>query len=442
MFQATRLLAALILSTLATSAFAADKLVILSPHRKTIQEEFVPLFKSYYEKTYGSTVEVDWIDQGGTSNAVKYLAAKAEKNPKDIGIDVFWGGTSANFIDMARQGLLAPYKLSDATRKAIPEKCAGVALSDPKNLWHATEVSSFGILFNRTLLKMEKLPEPKTWSDLGHAQYFNLLSSTDPRKSGTSSTMNTIILEAEGWAKGWELLTRMAGNTRVFTQSSSDPVRAVGTGDAGAATVVDFYGLSQVLENGPDKVSFLLPAGKTIIDPDPIALVKNAPHEVVAGRFVEFLLTKEAQKVWILPKGEKDGPTRAVQARLAVHPLAYKETEGRWLPLLENPYLAKGYLQFDAVKAGEWREPLNDLVGAILVDSHADLKRAWKRILDDKQPANAVAAFVKPIVSEKDLKDAAAKWNDDVYRNTKINEWVQAAKSKYTTLAAGQIPKA
>lgn len=433
---------AILLATASATAFAADKLVILSPHRKTIQEEFVPLFKTHYEKTYGTAVEVDWIDQGGTSNAVKYLAAKAAKNAKDIGIDVFWGGTSANFVDMARQDLLAPYKLADATRKAIPATCAGVPLSDPKNLWHATEVSSFGILFNKTLLKMEKVPEPKTWADLGDAKYFNLVSSTDPRKSGTNSTMNTIILEAEGWNKGWDLLMRMAGNTRVFTHSSSDPVRAVGTGDAGAATVIDFYGLAQVIENGPDKVSFILPPGKTIIDPDPVALIKNAPNPVVAGRFVEFLLSKEAQKVWVLPKGEKDGPTRANQARLAVHPLAYKETEGRRLPLLENPYNAKGYLKFDAVKAGEWREPLNDLVGAVLVDSHADLKKAWKRILDDKMPAAAVAAFVKPIVSETDLKDAAAKWNDDVYRNTKINEWVQAAKSKYATLAAGQLPKA
>lgn len=425
-----------------TSAVAADKLVILSPHRKTIQEEFVPLFKAHYEKTYGTTVEVDWIDQGGTSNAVKYLSAKVASNAKAPGIDVFWGGTSANFVDMARQDFLAPYELADATRKAIPEQCAGVPLSDPKNLWHATEVSSFGILYNKSLLKLEKLPEPKTWSDLGDARFYNALSSTDPRKSGTNSTMNAIVLEAEGWDKGWDLLTRMAGNTRQFTHSSSDPVRAVGTGDAAAATVIDFYGLSQVIENGQDKIGFVLPPGKTIIDPDPVALVKNGPSPVVAGRFVEFLLTKEAQKVWVLPVGEKDGPTRANQARLAVHPLAYKETEGRRLPLLNDPYLAKGYLRFDVVRAGEWREPLNDLFGAVLVDSHADLKKAWKRILDDKQPDGAVRAFVKPIVSEAELKDAAKKWHDDVYRNTKINEWVKAAKAKYSTLAAGQIPKA
>ena len=78
---------------------------------------------------------------------------------------------------------------------------------------------------------------------------------------------------------------------------------------------------------------------------------------------------------------------------------------------------------------------------SLIVRSHADLKKAWKRVLDDHEKPAAVAAFVKPLATEAELKDAAKHWRDDVYRNTKINEWVKAAKTKYLALAAGQIPK-
>src|SRR5947208_16551607 len=85
----------------AKSALANDRLVVLSPHRKTIQEELIPLFQAYYKAKFGSQVDVEWVDQGGTSNAVRYLKTKAASNPAAVGLDVFWGGTAANFVDMA-----------------------------------------------------------------------------------------------------------------------------------------------------------------------------------------------------------------------------------------------------------------------------------------------------------------------------------------------------
>ncbi len=439
MFQ--RAVIAICLSLAAPAALASDRLVVLSPHRKTIQEELIPLFQTYYMTRFGTAVEVEWVDQGGTSNAVRYLKTKAASNPAAVGLDVFWGGTAANFVDMATAGLLDPYELPAEARAEIPRECAGVALSDSQNRWHAAVISSFGIMFNKKALALEGLTEPRLWADLAAPPWFDRVSLTDPRKSGTNSTMNMIVLAAEGWDKGWAALTQIAANTRRFTDSSSDPVRAVAAGDAVAAMTIDFYGLSQVWELGEDKIGFVFPEKQTVLDPDPVAVVKGGGNKETAHRFVDFLMTREAQKVWLLPKGAKGGPVRANLARLAVSPKAYEETAGRRLGLV-NPFTRGDFLKFDLEKAGIVRDTLNDLYGAVLVDAHADLKKAWKHVIDGGQKPELVAALLAAPVTEAELRALAPKWGDEVFRNQTLNKWSAAAKARYAAIADGKLPVA
>ena len=60
----------------ALPAYAKDTLVILSPHRKSIQDEYVPAFVEYYKAKFKTDVQVDWLDQGGTSDDVRFIRAK------------------------------------------------------------------------------------------------------------------------------------------------------------------------------------------------------------------------------------------------------------------------------------------------------------------------------------------------------------------------------
>lgn len=429
----------LLFTLFSIQAVAADKLVILSPHRKTTQKEFVPVFEAYYKKKYGTQIDVEWLDQGGTSNAVKYLQGKSATNPTNVGVDIFWGGPSANFIDMANMGLLAPYELSKEARAYLPKECAGVPLSDPNNLWHAANISSFGIMFNRPVLKLEKLPEPASWSDLGRRDFYDSVILADPRNSGTNNTMMFIVLQSMGWDKGWELLTAIFGNARRVTHSSSDPIQAIITGDAGAGLMVDFYGLAQVWELGRDKIGFILPAGQTVLDPDAVAVVKGAKNVVQAQRFVDFLMTDEAQKLWILPKGQKGGPKYENLARLAISPSVYEATKGQHLEII-NPFEAKKMMNFDADKASKLRKVLNDYIGTVLIDTHKDLKAAVKYIKDKNLPDAATSWLGQPMVAEKDMVELATKWDNDVFRNEMINKWTAAAKAKYSAITSGKTP--
>lgn len=430
----TRVLTVLLGLVLASSALAADKLVVLSPHRKSIQDEFVPKFKEFYKAEYKTDVEVEWLDQGGTSDDVRFLRAKFESNPKTSGVDIFWGGGTSVFMDLNKEGFLQAYKLPAPLDKQVPADAAGVPLFDKSNTWYASAMSSFGIFFNKKIVKLDGLPTPSTWEDLANPKFKGHLTLADPRKSGTANTMNTIVLQSMGWDKGWQLLTKIAGNNRLFTQSSSDPVKAVVSGDAAASMVIDFYATPKIADLGADNLGFVLPKGQTILDPDPIGLVKGAPNQKVAERFVQFVLSANAQKLLILPKGAEGGPKLEALGRMSANTEAYAQTEGK-RAIDFNPFKAPAMMKLDIEKASKTQRVFNDLIGAIHIDTHGDLKSAWDGVVKRGQKPDEVAELARPPVTEAEFVALAAKWDDDVFRNKTINAWVDASKAKYKKLA-------
>lgn len=416
------------------SALAKDTLVILSPHRKSIQEEYVPLFKEYYKKTFQTEVDVQWLDQGGTSDDVRFMRAKFGSNPKSSGVDMFWGGGTAAFIELQHEGYLDQYKLPAELKAQVPEKVQGIPLYDKSQTWYASAMSSFGMFYNKKILKLDGIPEPKSWQDLGQAIYKDNISLTDPRRSGSANTMNAIIIQTMGWEKGWELLTAIAGNTRSFTHSSGDPIKAVVAGDVGLAMAIDFYALAKIGDLGADNLGFVLPEGQSVLDPDPIAILKGAPNRKAAERFLNFVLSVEGQKLLILPKGAPGGPKLSSLGRMAVNSKAYAETEGKRIAAT-NPFVQKGFVVLDLARATRLQRVFNDLVGAVLVDTHEDLKKAWKKIAKTKtiDPAK-LANFGKMPLSEAEFDKLEAQWDDEVFRNKSINAWVAGARQKYKAL--------
>jgi ABC-type Fe3+ transport system substrate-binding protein len=425
------LIGGLLAVLIAGQALAVDKLVIISPHRKSIQEEFVPQFEAYYKKAYKTEVKVEWIDQGGTSDDVRFVRAKYASNPKTSGIDIFWGGGTTTFLDLNTEKLLDSYELPADLAKQIPANAAGVPMYDKSKTWYASAMSSFGIFYNKKLLKFEHVEAPKTWEDLANPKFTNLISLTDPRRSGTATLMNTIVLQSQGWEKGWRMLHEIAGNTRMFTHSSSDPIKAVVSGDAVAAMAIDFYANAKIADLGPDNLGFALPPGQTVLDPDPIAIMKGAPNRKIAERFVSFVLSKDPQKLLVLPKGAKEGPKLSYLGRMAVNTVTYAETNGKRVDSF-NPFDQKPFLQLDIDQAAKTKDVFNDLIGAIMIDTHTELKRAWQALHKNKQPdAALLKEFGKTPITEKEFLAYADRWSDEKFRNQQINAWVNFAKKKF-----------
>lgn len=429
-----RLILGLMAGLVASSGFASDTLIIISPHRKSIQDEFLPVFKEYYKNTFKTDVQVEWVDQGGTSDDIRFVRAKFSRTPKTSGVDIFWGGGATAFLELENDKLLAEYKLPADLSKEVPKEAAGVPLSGKSRSWYATALSSFGIFYNKKVLKMDRLPEPASWDDLAKPDFRAQLTLTDPRRSGTAAVMNTILMQSRGWEQGWELLARIAGNTRSFTHSSSDPIKAVVSGDAAASMAIDFYATPKITDLGEENLGFVLPAGQTILDPDPVAILKGAPNRLVAERFVAWVLSVPAQTLLMLPKGTAGGPQKEALGRMSVNTRAYDVTEGRRMSPF-NPFKQNAFLIVDLNKAAKTQRVFNDLMGATQIDTHAELKAAWTAVVKRGLKPDEVKAFAQPPISEDELTQLAAKWDDDVLRNKTINDWVEFAKAKFKKLS-------
>jgi ABC-type Fe3+ transport system substrate-binding protein len=408
-----------------------EKLVIISPHRKSIQDEFVPSFEKYYKEKYQREIKVEWLDQGGTENNVRYVVSKYKSTPQASGIDIFWGGGDVIFTDMENQGLLEAYPLPEPLRKEIPLRAAGVDLCSKANKWYATALSSFGIFYNKPLLARLKLPEPRSWEDLADPRYYDLISVADPRHSATSLFMQMLILYSDGWEKGWKTLAGMAGNTRNFTHSSSDPIKAVVSGDVAIATAIDFYAYAKIAELGSNALGFVLPEGKTVVNADPIAILKGAANSLQAQRFIEYLLSAPVQKRYILPKGHKEGPQIADLGRMAVNPLAYSSLADPRIIVTSNPFtMAEPKFQVDIAKLSKVDRLLGDLFGAVQVDNHRAYKQVWALLQKTKGSEKLQQDFVAPPLAETEMWSFAEKWGDNMLRNKTINGWIQSAEDR------------
>lgn len=409
-----------------------ERLSIISPHRKSIQNEYIPLFEAYYKKEYGQDISVEWIDQGGTENDLRFIEAKYEKSPNSSGIDIFWGGGDMTFHDLEKKGYLQ--KLPDEFMKLIPAQAVGIPLASKSGSWLATAISSFGIFYNKRLVKFQNLSPLTSWEDLGQSGLLNLVSVADPRRSSTSLMMSLIILKSLEWERGWEALTKMAANARSFTHSSSDPIKAVVTGDAAAATAVDFYAAAKIAELGEQNLGFVLPEGKTVFNSDPIAVLKGAPNKKAAERFVKFVVSPQAQKLLVLKQGSKEGPKMSVLGRMAVHPKAY-EADAKDI-ISPNPFtLSSAHLVIDLDKLTQQKEVISDLIGAIHCDTHKELQQAWKVVLAKGAKPQDIKNLTTPPISQAEFEALTKVWGDQLLRNRTINQWVNDAKAKYIAIA-------
>ena len=216
---------ALLLAFLAIEVFPAivlaDKLVLISPHWEGIRYEFERAFKARYQSETKRSVELEWINVGGSSETLRYIESEFKNKPAGIGIDIFFGGGFDPYVALKQAHLLESYTLPQSLLENIPPKLAGVPLYDPEHTWYGATLAGFGIVYNKVVLGLTKLPFVNAWEDLASPRAFGWVGSSDPRKSGSVHTVYEIILQAYGWEKGWKIITALGANVRSFTNSAS-----------------------------------------------------------------------------------------------------------------------------------------------------------------------------------------------------------------------------
>jgi len=290
-------------------------------------------------------------------------------------------------------------------REAFPEATiAGVRLYDAsaRPQWVGVCLASYGIVYNPDLYSSLGMNEPKGWGDLTDERLAGLVALADPAHAGSAAVAYMVVLQramadaelkgvdkgskeyqgviAKGWKKGMSQLLLMAANARYFTASASQVPNDVSTGDAAAGVAIDFYGHVAEEAVGSNRCRFVLPEGATSITPDPVGVLMGVKGEkkILANRFVEFLLTPEAQRLWALKAGKPGGPVERALRRMPVRRDVYKDRKG-WADDGDPFEQARGFNQ-----RAEWMGLFGDTRAvwvAAWIDAREELQGAYRAIL-------------------------------------------------------------
>jgi ABC-type Fe3+ transport system substrate-binding protein len=422
---------------------AENEVVVISPHWQGIKDETARAFRLWHEQKYGTPAVVRWREVGGgTSQIVRFLRSEYQSNPS-AGIDIFYGGGVDPYHELKANNLLTRYDPPPEVLAQIPAQLNGMPLYDPDHTWFGAALSGFGIVINERARQAAGLPDVRTWTDLTDPRLAGWISGCDPRASGSVLAIYEIILQAYGWDKGWAVLMEMSGNVRNFLSSAAASTVQVGLGDAACGVSIDTYGQAQVGFYGPENVRFVLPQGATVITPDSIGILKNPPHPELAQHFMEFVLSRPGQLLWMEPKGVPGGATANVINRMSVYPALYDELAGR-TPITTDPFRIPTSLTYSFDLAGKRRAILSSLIAAWMIDTHDVLARAWIALHSGaaaKLPASRrdalLAEFLAPPCSEAELLQlAATTWKDPVKHTALVEQWQGHALDLYRKMTA------
>ena len=410
---------------------AMDRLVLISPHPDGVQNEFEAAFRSHYVRLTGREIVLEWLDVGGgTSSILRYIKSEFRRAPAGVGIDIFFGGGMDPFMELADMGLFSAHRLPDALLNRLPRKIGGVPLYDPGYRWYGATLAGFGIVFNRAVLELLDLPLPRTWADLGDPRLFSWVGSGDPRSSGSVHMAYELILQAYGWERGWEVITTLGANVRNFASGGAQAPKDVAAGEVAYGLSIDFYAWAQVSQVGAEYIGFTMPDNLTIVNPDGMAILKGAPNPHAARIFVEFVMSDAGQKLWFLKKGVPGGPVETALNRFTVLPDLYLRYPDEAAVSL-NPFEWTSDLVYDSERASARWRVLNDLIGAMVIDSHEQLQGAWKTAIEQGMTPGIVRRLSAVPLSEEACIRLGARWRDSELRNKTLASWTRFARDKY-----------
>ena len=416
------------------------ELVLVSPHWEGVRYEFEEAFQRWYRQQMDAEVDLKWLDVGGTSDIVRFIRSEFKSKPEGIGVDLLFGGGTDPFEELKRQSLLQPCRLPEEIAGALTAEINGVPLSDSEGRWYAAAMAGFGIIYNRVVLNRLGLPEPQTWKDLANPALQSWVGSADPRKSGSVHVMYEIILQGYGWERGWEIITALGGNVRGFTAAGSQTPQDVALGEVAYGLAIDSYAWAQQRQSGHDVIGYVMPEDVSVYTGDSIAVLKGAPHLATAQAFVAFVLSEAGQKLWLLRKGDPEGPKRFELGKFSVLPHLYGQV-GERAAVPVNPFAVRSQLRYDAEKGSVRWEIVNDLIGSQIIDPHDLLVRAWRgAITRGEVHSELLRLAVVPVTEEQaEQLGRSGAWQDARVRNKTTQEWARLGWEKYGTESGSRL---
>ncbi|MGE5509575.1 MAG: ABC transporter substrate-binding protein [Chitinophagales bacterium] len=268
----TLLLVTLLVVGAASVASAKEKLMVYTSMKEVLIGEIRDAFVKKYPD-----IQFDYYSAGAGKIMAKIAA---ERQAGKIAADVIWTSEIPDFYQMKSQGILEKYVSPEAKYILSPVK-------DPDGYFTPARLGTLGIAYNTTKVKTP----PKTWDDLAGPAFKDGFGIANPSLSGTSMVSVAMLVNNFGW----EYIEKLRKNGAKMGQGSGQVVDDTAMGDLKACIAVDYITLDKI-ESGAT-LGFVYPAGKMLVVPSPMAIFKGTPNLSAAKKFIDFMLSKEGQKL-------------------------------------------------------------------------------------------------------------------------------------------------
>ena len=244
------------------------KLIIYTSMKESLISGIVEGFK---KKNPG--IEVDYQSAGAGKLMAKIAA---ERQSGRILADVIWTSEVPDFYNMKKEGILEQYKSPVFGEVLNP-------FEDYDGHFTAARLGTLGIAINTDRIKTP----PVQWSDLLKPEYKGF-GIADPALSGTSY-MSVALLEKQF---GWEFFDKLRANGARIGKGSGQVIDDTASGELAASLAVDYITNDKIAKGA--RMALYYPP-ELLVVPSPVAIFKNSGNMDAAKKFVDYLLSKEAQ---------------------------------------------------------------------------------------------------------------------------------------------------
>lgn len=250
---------------------SANKLVIYTSMKESLIGGIVEGFKAQ-----NPSIEVDWQSAGAGKIMAKL---EAERQSGHLMADIIWTSEVPDFYQMKNDGLLEKYQPAGFDELLNP-------FDDYDGSFTAARLGTLGIVININKVSTS----PTNWETIAtDPLYKNSFGIADPALSGTAF-MSIALLEKQF---GWDYIIKLHDNGATKSKGSGRVIDDTADGVLNACLGVDYITAGKIDKGAPLKMVY---PKELLMVPSPVAIFKDAEHKDAAKKFVDYLMTQEAQQ--------------------------------------------------------------------------------------------------------------------------------------------------
>ena len=246
-----------------------------------------PIFLAYEQRSGVKVLPLYDTEETKTAGLTARLVAEKARPIADV----FWSSETSRAVALVDQGLAAPFVPTAAA--AIPERYKSAS-----GMWTGFGARIRVFLYNTNTVKTADAP--RSMLDLTQPRWKGRFAIANPH-FGTMSFHAAALFAAWGDAKATDYLRRLKENGVVLAAGNSDVKDRVSAGRVDIGLMDEDDAVVAVRDQKPVAIAIPDQEGSdplgTPLMPNVALLVHGAPHVDQGRRFIEFLVSADAERI-------------------------------------------------------------------------------------------------------------------------------------------------